>query len=403
MIADCGLRIADCGRPRGDGRRPGRLASRRASLSATSHRSAAPRRAGRLVPRRFASFSQSAIRNPQSAIKKLTVVAALLLVACPVARAEWSAQRSGTMAWLRAVHFVDGERGWAVGGSGALLSTEDGGRNWRVRARPADDTLRDVFFNDGATGWLVCERSIYALARAEEARSYLLRTTDGGASWSRVEVTADDPGVLLARVVFADAERGWAFGEMGALYSTRDGGRTWERRRSPTRRLLLGAALVGAERAWFVGAGGHVVSTDDGGARWRLFSPPAEPGPRLSAVSFADARHGWAVGQRGAVLATDNGGQSWRAQASGTDADLTDVRFHDAREGWAVGAAGTVLRTTDGGASWQTVPSGTRHNLERLAFAGRARGWAVGFGGTIIAYSDADANAHPRIKPADRP
>ncbi|HLL75070.1 MAG TPA: YCF48-related protein, partial [Pyrinomonadaceae bacterium] len=135
----------------------------------------------------------------------------------PAARAEWSLQRSGTMAWLRAVHFTDERTGWAVGGNGALLATADGGATWQARIRPTADALRDVFFVDQKTGWLVCERNVFALKSDAEARSYLLRTTDGGESWSRVEPTKDEPGVLLARVAFADSARGWVFGEMGAL------------------------------------------------------------------------------------------------------------------------------------------------------------------------------------------
>ncbi|MCA1613090.1 MAG: hypothetical protein LC800_02815 [Acidobacteria bacterium] len=378
----------------------------------SAHRSAfvVPRSSFRV--HRFSFRPSSLVPRPYFCCLLLS---ALCLLPSSARAGAWAQQRSGTMAWLRAVHFVDERAGWAVGGNGALLSTADGGADWKVRARLTPDTLRDVFFTDASNGWLVCERSVYALARAEEPRSYLMRTTDGGETWSRVALTADDAGVLLSRVVFADAERGWAFGEMGALYSTRDGGATWQRQRAPTQRLLLGASFLDASRGWLVGAAGTVLRTEDGGATWRpaavvwpahaavnaSASAPAVPpqraaAPRLSAASFVDARRGWAVGAGGFVAATADGGRTWAAQDSGTDADLADVKFTDAREGWAVGASGTVLRTADGGATWQQVSSGTRHHLERLSFAGGARGWAVGFGGTIIAYGPAPAAA-PRL------
>jgi photosystem II stability/assembly factor-like uncharacterized protein len=335
--------------------------------------------------------------------------ACLLLTAfcllAPPARAEWSLQRSGTMAWLRAVHFTDERTGWAVGGNGALVSTADGGATWQARPRPAADTLRDVFFVDQTTGWLVCERNVFALASHAEARSYLLRTTDGGESWSRVEMPRDEPGVLLARVAFADPARGWVFGEMGALYSTRDGGHTWSRQRTPTRNILLGASFDGeGRRAWLVGAAGTVLVSEDGGAEWRAAAAagPAERSPRLNAVSFVDARTGWAVGRAGTVLATADGGRTWARQDADTEADLTDVKFFDAREGWAVGDGGTIIHTVDGGRTWRHERSGTRHRLERLSFPARARGWAVGFGGTVVAYTRA-APAAPRLKSGGGP
>ncbi len=34
---------------------------------------------------------------------------------------------------LQAVHFVDAERGWAVGDGGTVLATTDSGRTWTVQ------------------------------------------------------------------------------------------------------------------------------------------------------------------------------------------------------------------------------------------------------------------------------
>ncbi|HLL17041.1 MAG TPA: YCF48-related protein [Pyrinomonadaceae bacterium] len=337
------------------------------------------------------------------------IVFCLLLASQVVAEGVWKAQKSGTMAWLRAVYFVDEARGWAVGGKGALLGTTDGGRTWEVRRAPAEDTLRDVYFTNEQAGWLVCDRSIYLLRTKQEPRSYLLRTTDGGASWSRVEVTGADTDVLLTRVAFADDSRGWAFGEMGALYATTDGGASWERRTLPTKHLLLGGAFLADGRGWLVGAGNTILYNPDG-AEWRAVASPLITAPRFNAVFFADERRGWAVGERGLVLTTPNGGRSWFTQESNADVDLLDVKFMDRNEGWAVGAGGTIIHTTDGGAHWRLEPSGTRHPLERLSLAPPGRAWAVGFGGTIINYAGHDAAPKPpRLKtpgpeqPRERP
>ncbi|MDT7540253.1 MAG: hypothetical protein QOE33_157 [Acidobacteriota bacterium] len=342
---------------------------------------------------------QSAIRNRRACNPQSAILIVLLLAShTVVASNTWTVQSSGTLAWLRAVYFLDAEHGWAAGSRGALLSTGDGGRTWRTHQRPTEDSLRDLFFTDSTTGWLVCERDPFKLSRLDEPRAYLLKTIDGGATWSRVEVTSgDDAGVVLTRIVFADSQRGWTVGETGAIYATRDAGATWSRQRVPTQRLLLGAYFLDAAQGWLVGTGATILQTSDGGAQWRGVATPADERARLYGVSFCDARHGWAVGAGGTVLATSDGGRTWRRQASNTDADLSDVSFLDAQEGWAVGENGTTLHTSDGGATWDAVPSGTRHPLERLAFVSHARGWAVGFGGTIIAYTPSNV-APPRIK-----
>ena len=326
-----------------------------------------------------------------------------VLLATPTAAAGvWQQQSSGTLAWLRAVYFVDEQAGWAVGSKGALLRTTDGGRSWEVRPRPTEDTLRDVYFANEETGWLVCDRSIYLLKTKTEPRSYLLKTVDGGASWSRVEVTGADVDVLLTRVAFIDDTRGWAFGEMGALYTTTDGGVNWSRQVLPTKHLLLGGAFLAAGQGWLVGAGNTILYYNADGDSWRAGSLPLITPTRFNAVAFVDQRRGWAVGERGLMLVTMNGGRSWLAQESNVRVDLSDVKFVNRHTGWAVGAEGTIIHTKDGGAHWQVEPSDTRHPLERLSVVERGRAWAVGFGGTIITYTGDPASGRPQLKFSDK-
>jgi photosystem II stability/assembly factor-like uncharacterized protein len=318
------------------------------------------------------------------------------------AAGQWTKQRTGSLAWLHAVYFLDEFKGWAVGGRGALLATVDGGETWRARARPTEDALRDVYFSDEQNGWLVCERSIYDLKEKDEPRTYLLRTADGGATWKRVNVIGADVDARLVRALFTDEGRGWAFGEEGALYTTRDGGESWERQRVPTRNLLLGGWFLNSEQGWLVGAGATILQTIDGGQTWRAGTLVAGPTPasanledarrvRFTAASFVDDRRGWAVGAEGRVFVTTDGGRTWAPQSANISADLYDVKFLDAFEGWAAGAGGTLIHTLDGGKRWEVVPLGTTHALERLCFIGHKRGWVVGFGGTIISYSPGSA------------
>src|ERR1044072_679041 len=117
----------------------------------------------------------------------------LLLVAIPAfGQGTWARQPAGTMAWLHAVFFIDQNRGWAVGGKGTLLQTVDGGHTRKPRGSAANDVVRDIFFIDENNGWLVCEVNAYELKTKEQPRAYLMRTTDGGEHWKRVEIEGLD-------------------------------------------------------------------------------------------------------------------------------------------------------------------------------------------------------------------
>jgi photosystem II stability/assembly factor-like uncharacterized protein len=324
----------------------------------------------------------------------------VLLCVLPTASASsWSKQRTSSLAWLHSVYFLDSNRGWAVGSRGALLATTDSGRSWRAKPQPTEDAIRDIYFVDEANGWLLCERNIYDLKSNDEQRAYLMKTTDGGEHWKRTNLRGANVDARLMRALFSRSGRGWAFGEGGAIYTTRDAGANWIKLQTPTRYLLLGGDFIDEDTGWLVGAGATILQTSDGGETWHQGTLAKAASVRFNAVSFVDVRRGWAVGSNGAIYRTINGGRSWQSQTSGVVADLLDVKFVDALEGWAVGTEGTLLHTSDGGLHWISERSATPHALERIFFTDRTHGWAVGFGGTIISYGSANGRADaPRLQ-----
>lgn len=338
------------------------------------------------------------LANCRARIGATIYCAALLACLAVPASAQanaWARQRTGTLAWLHSVFFLDQERGFAVGSRGTLLMTEDGGKTWQQKYRPTEDIIRDIYFLDQTRGWIVCERNVYDLKEKDEPRTYLMQTSDGGRVWKRVNVRGADADARLVRAVFNHAGRAWAFGEGGAVYATNDSGESWTRLTVPTRHLLLGGTFIDENRGWIVGAGATILQTSDGGETWHLSRLPQAARTRFNATSFVDNRLGWAVGSGGAVYRTINGGRTWTQQDSGVPSDLLDVKFLDAMEGWAVGTDGTVIYTNNGGLNWSQQRTGIDHPLERIFFVDRTHAWAVGFGGTIIHYVRAEA---PRMR-----
>lgn len=139
---------------------------------------------------------------------------------------HWITQLEVTdYAELHSVHFVDGVRGWAVGGNSAtstVLATMDGGAHWQ-RQSPVRGTfnLTSVFFVDSLRGWAVDQSGV------------ILRTSDGGAHWVLSwSGEGFDTGVELSAVVFADPLHGYAVGDRGhgVVLTTGDGGLTWAQR-----------------------------------------------------------------------------------------------------------------------------------------------------------------------------
>ena len=136
----------------------------------------------------------------------------------------WSAVPGSNSSILRGIvtiEFADKQTGWA--GGGAVMKTEDGGRNWTMQVETA--TVREFFIQD-------------AMSVIGVGKTSILRTVDGGATWTDV-APADERIVDLRAVHFIDPLHGWIAG-MGrdeviegrsvvytVVLATVDGGATW--------------------------------------------------------------------------------------------------------------------------------------------------------------------------------
>jgi photosystem II stability/assembly factor-like uncharacterized protein len=253
-------------------------------------------------------------------------------------------QVGGTAA-LFDVFFTDLNRGTAVGYSGTILRTTDGGFTWVSQPSGTTESLYGVFFTDADTGTVVGNHGT------------ILRTTDGGSSWTS---QASGTTSILYDVAFDHPSAGFAVGAAGTILHTTDGGSTWVRQASGSPYYVLrGISLVDNEIATVVGDNGAILRTTNGGTVWVLQTSGSYFG--LRGVSFTDSYTGTAVGVFGIILhttsggnmlPTTNGGTSWESQVSGTYNRLEDVSFVDSVYGFAVGEEGVILYTTNGGESW---------------------------------------------------
>lgn len=304
----------------------------------------------------------------------------LILAMSPVvAGSEWRKQRSGSLAWLYSVQFLDADYGFAAGSNGTLLGTTNGGAEWKKLPLPITDTIRDVHFFDRSSGWMLCDRGKF---RSGKNASFLLRTSDGGRTWSFVEFNSS--AERYSRMFFSSKGVGYLVGEGGVISGLPSGETEAFKGILPVRFLMTDGVVVDESRIILAGGGGSLMLSDDHGRNWQAVrSVDPRPEWKLNAIHFVDRQDGWVSGNHGWVFSTTDGGRSWRSRPTGTQADLLDIVFLDREFGFVVGDGGVVLGTNDSGRTWTPENSGSKHRLERLVFAGK-RAIAVGFGGTII-------------------
>ena len=253
----------------------------------------------------------------------------------PGHRFTWQAQTSGVAARLRGVSAASEHVVWASGEKGTVLRTADGGATWTKLTVPDAAALdfRDVD--------AVSDSTAYLLSIGKGAASRIFKTTDAGAHW-QTQFTNEDPGAFYDAMTFWDARRGLAISDSVdgsfVILTTRDGGATWTR--VPARALPPALPNEGA----FAGSGTN-IAVAAGGHAWI----------------------GTGAAARSRVLRTADGGATWAIAETPLNASesagIFSVAFRNPREGMTVGgdyrqersAENVAAFSSDGGVTWKAI------------------------------------------------
>ena len=165
----------------------------------------------------------------------------------------------------------------------------------------------------------------------------------------------------------------WAAGYFGAIYRTRDGGKSWDKLNAGTQKSIYDISFADETHGWAVGRRGFVIHTTDGGDTWEPQELPRKPARHIFSIHALDRKRVWAVGDWGGRYYTADGGKTWedrsflltrehpafqylredeleafeRGEPIYDDLYLNDVYFSDDARGWIVGEYGLIYHTSD--------------------------------------------------------
>jgi photosystem II stability/assembly factor-like uncharacterized protein len=166
----------------------------------------------------------------------------------------------------RALRLAPPTGGWLVGDGGLVMTTRDLGHSWQTPTGDLPPFASEHFdFHAVAT----LGKHVWI---AGSPGTRLFHSPDNGASW---EVLSTGHRLPVRALTFADANTGWAAGELGTILATTDGGQTWGvQHQGGDRAAVLGVfahpgnvpleaiAKYGGEEA-YLAAVSHVLPTAD--------------------------------------------------------------------------------------------------------------------------------------------
>ena len=210
-------------------------------------------------------------------------------------------------------------------------------------------------------------------------------------------------GNTLRSISFAGAN-GYAAGEFGTLLRTTDGGTTWSGLLSGTFTNLSAVQAIDPD-ALFAAGGCVARRSNDGGATFtRVAFTPVESSckEQFAAGWFINRVTGFLALTDGTILRTDNNGDTFAqknplpgTRAPGGSATPVDLRFLTDQIGLGATSDGKIYRTTDGANSWSLISDTTRA-VRSFFFLDASNGFAVGDGSLFLVTKDGGATWTPK-------
>ncbi len=300
---------------------------------------------------------------------------------------------------ISGIKFVDRLNGWihTFNNPSQLFRTSDGGVTWD--SCWSDTTfLYGMSFTDALHGWLI------------EYPNVILRTTDGGSSWSRNPLNYE-----ASYIDFVDSLQGYLSSSSNGLYRTTDGGQNWNRispnhsispiihyhnrvwateRSSSYSAYVLNMSDDGWQTVtsqsfsattffnsfavsdpsvlWFAGPNGTILSLNENRG-WSYHFDLTNA--ILNSITFPDSLNGWVVGSNGTIFHSSDAGNSWIQQYRDSTTAFQQIIMVDSLYGWCYGTNRHLLHTTDGGSNWTEQTWGSNFEIVSLSFANRQSGW----------------------------
>jgi photosystem II stability/assembly factor-like uncharacterized protein len=293
---------------------------------------------------------------------------------------------------LEAVFFLNGKDGFVADYTGGIYKTTDSAKTWVSLNSTVNLPVYDLYFTDAQKGYAVGGWSFCNGTGCTPPGGFILRTLDGGQSWTRVHTPSEK--IEIRSIHFVTPSLGFCAGG-NMILKTTDGGQTWsEYKVNNPGGFITEIRFVNAQEGYAASLFSQVLKTADGGQTW-----VATPlGYNNGYYALATPNGTLYLSGQGKMLKSINKGSSWMELAN-SPSDIFDLHFVDDKRGFAFGRGnwsggdfgsnyGAIYCTNNGGETWSGTSEVKQTGLiEKVSFPSNNLGYAIS-GINLIRFTD---------------
>lgn len=269
---------------------------------------------------------------------------------------------------LNSIFFINEKNAIAVGDSGTIIISNDGGNTWLQKQIDKKINLSDLYcFSTGKIIIVGDSSSIFY------SKNFL----------DTLELIPVQKGYTFFRIRFIDEQTGFITGNKGLILKTINGGINWYKVITNTNSLIFDVDFFDSRRGFAVGWNGLLLKTTNGGETWQKVDNISTDN-YLKSIDLENNGFGIIAGGDATVLRTTNYGEEWELKRIADIGGLQKVYFLSKNYVSLIGSKGTLMISKDSGVNWNLIDTHSFTNMNDMALNPDGHLYLVGYNGQML-------------------
>ncbi len=283
---------------------------------------------------------------------------------------------------LNSAYFFNANAGFVVGEFGTILKTTNAGASWSKVESGTTDNLKKVVFIDTKNGFIIGQKGTFLI------------TYNGGINWINKSLNTSSK---LMDMLFVNPKTGFVLAERNDFFKTTDGGRNWTKIQLPSRNQMRAMDFHGLQNGVIAANRNELLRSTDGGNSWQIIDLKSSSNADIQRSYFSDVQlfdNTIVLSSKKNLFFSSDNGKTWITQVANSKSGYIEfMAFVNNRVAFLADAYGNLLKSFNGVKQYQfKLEDAQKTQLKDIFMVNTMTGYAVGVAGRVFGTNDFGEN-----------